>query len=147
MSNFFVKVTNNNEFDLDDHFDGRRYAFPAGKTVSIPFDAACHIFGVESPDQLKDKDKLLTYVCRRWGWNTKEILKDKDHLKRFANIHIAVGAYKVMSDDGMEEDDGLLPASRAMADLDEGDDKDHSVPPATEKAKRGQWFKNKTEAA
>lgn len=146
MSSFYVKVTNGNDFDLDDHFDGRRYEFPAGKTVSIPFDAACHIFGVEHPEQLKDKDKLLSYVCRRWGWNTKEFTATKEHIKRFDNIKIVLGAYKVMADDGSMEDEGLLPASRAITDAIMEDDKDHTVPPA-EKSKRGQWFKKSPEAA
>lgn len=119
MAQFYVEVTNNNDIDLDDHYDGRRYEFPAGKKVKIPFDAACHIFGVEHPDQLKDKDKLLTYVCRRWGWNTKEMIKDKEHVKRFENIKITLVSYKVVRDDGLEEDAGMLPASRSTSDVEE----------------------------
>lgn len=136
MAQFYVKVTNNNDFDLDDHFDGRRYEFPTGKSVSIPFDAACHIFGVEHPDQLKDKDKLLTHVCRRWGWNTKEMIKDKENVNRFANIKIVLVSYKVVRDDGVE-DEGLLPASRATSDMSETEIKDIPVPPE----KRGRWAK------
>ena len=118
---YYVEVTNNNDTALDDHYDGQRYEFPPGKKVKIPFDAACHIFGIEHPDELKDKDKLLTFISRRWGWNTKEMLATKDHVKNFEKIKIVLVAYKVVRDDGLEEDAGLLPPSRAMSE-DDGDE-------------------------
>ena len=42
----FVKVTNrNNVWKVVDKFAGQQYKFPAGETVTIPAEAAEHIFG------------------------------------------------------------------------------------------------------
>lgn len=115
MSQFFVRVTNQNDFTIDDRFDGTHYVFETGKKVSVPFDAACHIFGIEHPEQVKeDKDQLLNFVSRRWGWNTPEIIKDKEHIKRFKNIKMELISYKVV-EQGHDEDEDGLPASRAVS--------------------------------
>jgi len=53
-------VTNNNEFDYSDRFNGNDFAFPAGGTVQVDFDAARHFFG------LGDADKMPYLV--RSGW-------------------------------------------------------------------------------
>lgn len=109
---YYVKVTNHNDFPIDDHFDGVHYIFEPNKSVKLPFDAACHIFGIEHPDQVSsNKDELLNFVCRRWGWNTPDILKDKQHLERFKKIKLALVSYKMVEDDDKEDDQGL-PASR-----------------------------------
>ena len=54
------KVTNNNDFDLLDRYDGQDYFFPKGKTVMCPDDAARHFFGVGDPNK-------LPYLTRQ-GW-------------------------------------------------------------------------------
>ena len=55
-----LKVTNNNDFDLVDRYDGQDYLFPAGKTVMCEDAAARHIFGVGDAE----KRPYLT----RQGW-------------------------------------------------------------------------------
>ena len=54
------RVTNNNDFDLTDRYDGQDYRFPAGKTVRCPDAVVVHVFGLGNPD----KKPVLT----RQGW-------------------------------------------------------------------------------
>jgi hypothetical protein len=56
-----LKVTNRNDFDLMDRYNGEAYFFPKGKTVMCPDDAARHIFGIGD----EDKKPYLT----RQGWS------------------------------------------------------------------------------
>ena len=55
-----LRVTNKNDFDLIDRYDGQDYAFPANKTVRCPEAVAMHVFGLGDPD----KKPYLT----RQGW-------------------------------------------------------------------------------
>lgn len=54
-----VFVCNNNEETFQGRFDGVDYAFPKGKTVSIPLSAATHLFGYGQPDK--------KHALARWG--------------------------------------------------------------------------------
>ena len=66
----FVKVINRNGFALPvDYFDGVPYKFPAGEPQSIPADAAAHFFGYPAP-----RDQMKLHTCRRYGWNTPEMI-------------------------------------------------------------------------
>jgi hypothetical protein len=58
----FVYVTNKNDFDFSDRYDGEEFFFPQGQAVLIPTAAAEHIFGFS----LKDKTDALV----RLGWAT-----------------------------------------------------------------------------
>src|SRR5215469_17144580 len=72
-----VHVINRNEFTIRDMFDGTEFEFPQDKAVSIPPDAALHIFGW-FPDWTDEEGKLHTpseaamraHITRRFGWNT-----------------------------------------------------------------------------
>jgi hypothetical protein len=55
-----MRVTNNNDFDLIDRFDGQDYLFPKGKTVRCPDQVAAHVFGIGDPDK-------KPYLVRQ-GW-------------------------------------------------------------------------------
>jgi hypothetical protein len=55
-----LKITNKNEFDLIDRYDGHDYKFPAGKTVRCHENAAAHIFGFGD-------DNKIPYITRQ-GW-------------------------------------------------------------------------------
>jgi len=55
-----LRVTNNNDFDLIDRFDGQDYLFPKGKTVRCPDTVAAHVFGLGDPDK-------KSYLIRQ-GW-------------------------------------------------------------------------------
>ena len=47
-----LKVTNRNEFDLHDRFNGVDYAFPKGGSTVVDEDVAKHIFGFGAPDKI-----------------------------------------------------------------------------------------------
>lgn len=73
--NYQIKVTNKNRIDLEDRFDGIRYVLPANGVKNVPYEAACHIFGVDfapdedgllAPDLRKE---IFAHLQRRWGWN------------------------------------------------------------------------------
>ena len=70
-----LRVTNNNDFDLKDRYDGQDYIFPAGSTVMCEDSAARHIFGVGDPDK-------LTYL-KRQGW--MKISTDEAKAKEILN--------------------------------------------------------------
>lgn len=53
-------VTNNNEFDHRDMYNGKEFAFPQGEKTLVPMDAAYHMFGFGK----KDKTENLV----RLGW-------------------------------------------------------------------------------
>jgi len=65
-----VKVTNNNARALVDSHVGVEYTFKPRSTLTIPAEAAAHIFGW-SPEHPDDFDR--PYLERRWGLN-----RDKD---------------------------------------------------------------------
>lgn len=53
-----IYVTNNGKTTLIDHFNGERYVFEPGKTISIPKLAAEHIFGYGKDDKLPNLIRL-----------------------------------------------------------------------------------------
>lgn len=72
---FQVKVINHNDFDLEDRYDGVPYVVKANGKLNIPYEAACHIFGVDfAPDEAGQVDanlrkNIFQHLERRWGWN------------------------------------------------------------------------------
>jgi hypothetical protein len=68
-----IFVTNTNDFDHVDAFDGEEYVFPKGERVLIPEDAAVHFFG----RGLKDKSEALV----RLGWAMKYDAIKKQHVE------------------------------------------------------------------
>ena len=74
-----VKVTNTGKEAFEDGYAGERYVFEPGKSVSIPFEAAVHIFG----HRQDNKEDTLA----RLGW----VVTHKDlpeGLKRLAKFKI-----------------------------------------------------------
>ena len=70
-----IRVTNYNETSYTDFHNGERYVFEGGgKTTSIPLEAATHIFGYSMKDS--DEASMFNHVCKRWGWNTPENVKE-----------------------------------------------------------------------
>lgn len=73
-----IKVTNNNDFEITDHFNGIAYVFTPEEPVNVPLDAMRHMFGVDFPadeETLKSvafRDEVLSCVSRRWGWSSHE---------------------------------------------------------------------------
>jgi hypothetical protein len=74
-----ARVTNHNEFPIDDRYDGIPYVFKPGIALTIPLDAAAAIFGMPVDD-----DGIVTfapdtaYMARRWGWNVLEKRDEKE---------------------------------------------------------------------
>lgn len=55
----FVKVTNrNNTGKLVDKYGGQKYEFPPGETVTIPEEAASHIFGYGLNEKERFKKRM-----------------------------------------------------------------------------------------
>jgi hypothetical protein len=79
-----VFVTNKNDFQHADRFDGEDFVFPPKQQVAIPHDAAVHMFGY----QLEDKSETLV----RLGWAmkydpaTKNFEEDKEGVRKLANF-------------------------------------------------------------
>mgnify|MGYP001611055396 FL=1 len=73
-----IFVTNHNEFDHQDRFDGQDYFFPKGERVTIPVLAAEHMFG------LGRQDKTENLV--RCGW-----ANETDGVKKLANFVFTQG--------------------------------------------------------
>jgi hypothetical protein len=69
-----VKVTNNNDTQFVDVYNGIRYTFGPKQSVSIPLAAATHIFGYQKTNC--DTQMMFNHMCKRWGWNTPENVKD-----------------------------------------------------------------------
>lgn len=75
---YSVKVTNGNEFDIKDYFDGVPYQIKANSHKEIPQDAFEHIFGAwffsvdEAGNEVPNenmRDQIFLNLQRRWGWN------------------------------------------------------------------------------
>ena len=74
-----ARVTNTGKEVFEDGYAGERYVFAPGKEVSIPYEAAVHIFG----HNLKDKSDTIA----RLGW--AETNRDMpEGLKRLAKFKI-----------------------------------------------------------
>lgn len=80
-----LRVTNNNDFTIEDRYDGIFFAFAPKKPVVIPVAAGVLFFGftldengfvqlgegvTAAPDQ--------NHMQRRWGWNTVERKRDEE---------------------------------------------------------------------
>lgn len=76
MSDIFV--TNHNDFDHQDRFDGQDYFFPRGERVTIPVIAAQHMLGLGHQDKT---DNLI-----RLGWANSD-----EGVKKLANFVFTQG--------------------------------------------------------
>lgn len=88
-----VKVINRNDFPITDRFDGVPYVFPPNTPVSIPIDAAHHIFGWH---QGVDMMLVQRHVQKRLGWNTPDMEKDGRASRFFENLEIAPILYRMV---------------------------------------------------
>jgi hypothetical protein len=79
-----IFVTNNNDFDHVDAYDGEEYLFPQGERVLIPEEAAVHFFG----RNLKDKTETLV----RLGWaqvydkDKKQFVENPEGVKKLSRF-------------------------------------------------------------
>jgi hypothetical protein len=80
-----LRVTNNNDFEISDRYDGVYYSFSPKKSVVIPVHAGVLLFGFaldENGYPILGDDERVTpnyaHMQRRWGWNTVERQKDEE---------------------------------------------------------------------
>jgi len=71
-----VRVMNGNTTTYRDAYNGVEYVFEASKTRSLPLAAAYHIFGYQIQGGENAPKTMFDHVCKRWGWNTPENVKD-----------------------------------------------------------------------
>jgi hypothetical protein len=87
-----IKVTNKNDYEIVDYFDGIPYVFATDKPVNVPIEAMRHIFGMEYPadeDVLKShsfREEAFHAVSKRWGWNAHDLKTTAENRKKFNNI-------------------------------------------------------------
>ena len=74
-----IFVTNHNDFDYQDRFDGQDYFFPRGERVTIPVIAAEHMFGLGRSDKTENLVRL--------GWANE----GPDGVKKLANFVFTQG--------------------------------------------------------
>lgn len=116
-SSFQIKVTNRNDFAIRDMYDGIPYVLGAMEQVNVPYEAACHIFGVrfvadgEAHSLEALRDPIFHHVVKRWGWNRAEVIKDRLHEKWFANIEFKLIALTLV-EQAVGEDKNDLPEPR-----------------------------------
>ena len=86
-----VKVTNGNDFALNDMYDGVQYVLEPGKETKMPAEAANHILGWTEGGSRRD---MFLHTQKRWGWNTKEW---SDKAERFFDkIRITHASFKLV---------------------------------------------------
>ena len=88
-----VRVLNRNDFPLHDMYDSVPYTFAPGVAVSIPVDAAAHIFG-----WYEDGDPVVMrrYCQRRFGWNTPAMQQSNVHNDWFDKLDIKPMLYRLV---------------------------------------------------
>lgn len=105
-----VRIVNNNEFTIADMFDGVPFTFEPGKAITIPPDAANHIFGwrpvAENETESARNNEMLIYCQKRHGWNTPDIVRVGEHTKRFGKLEFKAVRFRMVE---VTEDEESLP--------------------------------------
>ena len=79
-----LEVTNNNEFTINDMFDGVPVSFPPGVAVDCSPAICHHLFGY--PGELADR---ALHMARRFGWAGKDYLRPEgpgDGVPRYVTL-------------------------------------------------------------
>lgn len=88
-----LKVTNNNDFTISDRFDGVPFEIEPGKSVTLPADAAAHLFGWQPGIEPR---AMFLHVQKRWGWNTPEMVSSGKAEKFFANLEFKPVTFRMV---------------------------------------------------
>jgi hypothetical protein len=89
-----IRVINNNDFTISDRFDGVPYIFEKdGKPLSIPIDAAFHIFGWHRE---VDPAAMKNYVMKRFGWNTPSMIQEGRNELFYASLQFQPIMYRMV---------------------------------------------------
>jgi hypothetical protein len=99
-----LRVTNNNDFEINDRYDGVPYSFEAGKALTVPPEAALHIFGWQPG---ADPRLIEIHVTKRWGWNTPAFMENGNAKKFFAKLDFKPVTFKTVEMVSGEDDDEL----------------------------------------
>lgn len=98
-----VRITNRNDFNIVDRFDGVPFTFESNKAETVPPDAANHIFGWAFE---ATPDEMLLYCQKRHGWNTPEVIKSGNHLKWFKALEFKPVRFRMVE---VVDDEDELP--------------------------------------
>lgn len=103
-----VKIVNRNDFEIADRFDGVPYVFAPNHPVSVPIDAANHIFGYFPG---VEKEIVRRHCQKRFGWNTPSMVQEGQHNRFFDAIEITPIMYRMVAVE--VDEDGEEPVSPA----------------------------------
>ena len=101
-----LRVTNTNDFEIEDRYDGVPYKFEPNKAVTLPPEAALHLLGWQPGI---DPSVCEKHVSRRWGWNTPDFMKSGDAKKFFAKLEFKPVTFKTVEVIATEEEE-MLPS-------------------------------------
>jgi hypothetical protein len=102
-----VKITNHNDFVISDRYDNVEFAFEPHKSITIPAEAANHIFGWR--DGISKED-MFKHFQKRSGWNTPEYSNGKGQ-KFWDKIDINKVVFRLVEIAPEDEELGETPAA------------------------------------
>lgn len=97
-----VRVMNRNDFPINDMYDSVPYVFEPNLPISIPVDAAAHIFGWYEG---VDPQQMRRYCQRRFGWNTPAMQASNQNNDWFDKLDIKPMLYRLVPMQVSDEDD------------------------------------------
>lgn len=126
-----IKVTNHNDFTINEMYDGIPYVFAKDKPVTVPLEAMRHIFGANFPedksvlDSEEFRSSVYESVAKRFGWNVSQrfdatlnrwIMNGdvvEEGKNKFANLEFVPVIYKMVE---VVADNPDLPVPRETKD-------------------------------
>jgi len=153
-----IRVTSTNAKPIKESYDGIPYVFEKDKTTVVPYEAACHIFGVEFPEAGKDvyesnepgslRSQIFKHLQKRWGWNhpAEDVQRKANQVfaaLKFSPVQL-VTVEKTYEEDiiaAPRSNDGTPPVDSTPPFISSGNEK------AEDKSERGFKHRAKEEAA
>jgi hypothetical protein len=105
-----VKIVNRNDFNISDRFDGVPYVFESNRPISLPIDAANHIFGWFPG---ADPVAVRRHMQKRFGWNTPDMVREGQNERFVDAIEITPILYRMVPVEIDEEGEPVSPSKRA----------------------------------
>jgi hypothetical protein len=109
-----IKVTNHNDFEISDRYDGVVFSFEPHKAVTIPAEAANHIFGWKEGIA---SEAMFSHFQRRCGWNTPEYTTTGKAKKFWEKLDIVPVTFRLVevSAEEVEEEAAAKPGDARSA--------------------------------
>jgi hypothetical protein len=101
-----VRVINKNDFPITDMYDSVPYTFVPNMPVTIPVDAAAHIFGWWEGC---DPAVMKRHCQKRFGWNTPEMQSANQHEEFYKRLELKPMLYRLVPMQVAEETPDLPP--------------------------------------